>query len=367
MKYAHIITHTDLDGLGAAAIIYEYLKLVNKKINVNVTRVDYNNILNLGNIHDEDEVYFLDYSFSNPDNISALMNLLDRGIKVVWIDHHKTSEDVIYGGLGVKSLWYKDRLDENCSIINTDYSATLLAYLYALAKLLNYNDMQLFLIDHFHNLDDPKNLNIPNIIKYIDSYDTWKHYMENDIEFELGMKSNDFTVKNLFSNIFNFNSKECGKLFNPTKNTNRIINTFINKTITAGKYINKYNEVQNKQLCKNSAFEFIINDGINNKIYKCIGLNHRGNSTMFGDLINEYDIVVGFRYNDGTYNYSLYTAKDDVDISKVAKNLGTYNNLGGGGHKKAAGFVTHDQIIKKDCVIYIEKRLLSNGVKIIIA
>ena len=85
------------------------------------------------------------------------------------------------------------------------------------------------------------------------------------------------------------------------------------------------------------------------------------------DLINEYDIVVGFRYNDGTYNYSLYTAKDDVDVSKVAKNLGTYNNLGGGGHKKAAGFVTHDQIIKKDCVIYIEKRLLSNGVKIIIA
>lgn len=367
MKYAHIITHTDLDGLGAAAIIYEYLKLVNKKINVNVTRVDYNNIIDLSHIHDDDEVYFLDYSFSNPDNISVLMDLLDRRIKVVWIDHHKTSEDLIYGGLGVNALWYKDRLDEAGSIINTFYSATLLAYIYVSAKLANYNDIQYYLINHFHNLDDPKNLDVPNIIKYIDSYDTWKHYMENDIEFELGMRSNDFTVKNLFSSIFNFNSKECSKIFNPTKNTNRIIDTFINKTITAGKYINRYNEVQNRQLCENSAFDFTINDGINDKIYKCIGLNHRGNSTMFGYLINEYDIVVGFRYNNGKYSYSLYTTKDDIDVSEVARHLGSYDNLGGGGHNKAAGFVTYDQIIKKDCVIYIEKRLLFNGVKIIIA
>ena len=43
-------------------------------------------------------------------------------------------------------------------------------------------------------------------------------------------------------------------------------------------------------------------------------------------------MVVWYQQADGMFRVSLYTDRNDVDVSEIAK------AYGGGGHKKAAGF-----------------------------
>ena len=70
MKAYHICYHTDEDGLAAAAVIYEYLKKVNKtgkkKIRYFFYKIDYTvdlrTVISSG-IPSGDEIYFVDYSF----------------------------------------------------------------------------------------------------------------------------------------------------------------------------------------------------------------------------------------------------------------------------------------------------------------
>jgi len=67
----------------------------------------------------------------------------------------------------------------------------------------------------------------------------------------------------------------------------------------------------------------------------CIAAN-RGlaNSQLFDSVwdSNRYDAMMTFHWRKGQWNISLYSDKDDVDVSLVAK------AHGGGGHKEAAGF-----------------------------
>ena len=50
--------------------------------------------------------------------------------------------------------------------------------------------------------------------------------------------------------------------------------------------------------------------------------------------INKHDLMIAYRWgcDIGLWYVSIYTEKDDIDVSKIAV------SLGGGGHKKAAGF-----------------------------
>lgn len=62
---------------------------------------------------------------------------------------------------------------------------------------------------------------------------------------------------------------------------------------------------------------------------------------MFGDKVNEYDAVIPFYYNNGKWTYSMFTTKDNVDCESTAR------SYGGGGHLKAAGWVTDELIFKE--------------------
>ena len=76
MKAYHICYHTDEDGLASASVIYEYLKRVNKKDSKNIIYFFYkiDHTMNLKSIlptriTDGDEIYFVDYSFSDINNM----------------------------------------------------------------------------------------------------------------------------------------------------------------------------------------------------------------------------------------------------------------------------------------------------------
>ena len=103
----------------------------------------------------------------------------------------------------------------------------------------------------------------------------------------------------------------------------------INPMVERGKAILSYIRNRNYRLARAQAFVSEI-DG-----YKCICANiPQGYSEFYDSLddVEDYDVMVNFFMNKkNCWNLSFYTAKDDIDVSKIA------SQFGGGGHAKAAG------------------------------
>ena len=103
----------------------------------------------------------------------------------------------------------------------------------------------------------------------------------------------------------------------------------IDSMVEKGKAILSYIRNRNFRLVRAESFvsEF---EG-----YKCICANKpQGYSEFYDSLdnIKDYDVMINFFMNKkNCWNLSFYTAKDNVDVSKIAE------KFGGGGHAKAAG------------------------------
>jgi hypothetical protein len=65
----------------------------------------------------------------------------------------------------------------------------------------------------------------------------------------------------------------------------------------------------------------------------CYCLNNlKAGSDQFGDEYADHDMVCRFAYTGKGWSYSLYSSKENVDCSEIAK------QYDGGGHRGAAGF-----------------------------
>ena len=366
MKAYHICHHTDEDGLASAAVIYEYLKIVNKKTEQKSKfffhKVDYNMELSSvlpKNIHAEDEFYFVDYSFSKESNLKYLVELSDKVSNIVWIDHHITSLDAYYNK--EFNIEYNSKIhcyfDEHNSIC-----ATQLAYAYAVNSL----DTSRIKMGNLDFITMPKH--IPLYIEYVNSWDVWAMNMPNTIEFHHGIEAFKHTPANIFSTIFKFNSNITSKLFSQNKEDVKIVSTnmkkFIDKIIDKGTIIKECKDLENNALCEDKGFEFKLTNEYG-ETFNCFAVNKRGNSTIFGDRINKYDFVIGFEFDGKQYIYSIYTSKLDYDCSALAYKLGTVDGLGGGGHTQAAGFQMKHLFIKSNCRIYIKNKLFGKGYRLV--
>lgn len=344
-----IIYHNDEDGIASATVIHEYLKKVVAKTGEELQEKFYSvnysdNLTELDEeINKDDVLFFLDYSFSNEDNINFLIDLIKDGVDVTWIDHHKSSYDLIQ-----KLLNNQDFNKENLHIkFNTSCCAAYNCYMYAMEKL--YPNA---------NVDDSQ---VPLYIKYVNSWDIWKWDQPKTREFHYGMLAIEHDPKNTNAVIHvckNGATPYNIDMFHQTDLCKEAEALFIEETVQKGKDIINYMDIQNRDLCKQYAFPFFIIDTREKeeKIYTAVALNKLGNSTMFGNLIDACDIVVPFMFNGEKYIYSLYTNKNYIDCSELAKILGTVDGLGGGGHKQAAGFQALHRIIHKNCNLYITKK-----------
>ncbi len=103
----------------------------------------------------------------------------------------------------------------------------------------------------------------------------------------------------------------------------------IEEMVEKGRAILSWIKVRNIRLSHSMAFESEYMG------YKCICANMpQGYSEFFDSLpnIKEYDFMCNFFMNKrNNWNLSFYTAKEGVDVSKIAA------TLGGGGHVRAAG------------------------------
>jgi len=160
---------------------------------------------------------------------------------------------------------------------------------------------------------------MPLAVKLLGEYDTWrnsdKQRWENEIlPFQFGMRLYCNSVESFPIDVFE---------------NEELVKQIINEGLTILKYQSQVNELQ----CKKASFETEFNG------LRAICLNGGGfNSDVFKSVYDEskHDIMMPFQFDGKKWTISLYTTKDEVDCSVIAK------ANGGGGHKKAAGFQVED-------------------------
>lgn len=320
MNKTYVYHHNDHDGIVAAGVLYYYLMKTGIFIKDDFVfnMIDYDKKLNFDHIDfkDDDEVFFLDYSFSNEDNIEEFKKLLDRridGREVIWIDHHKSSIGMLeeYNISGIRNkelcgaaltyLWFTDAYDPFNSL------STKTTPEYGLSEI-------------FH-----ESKAVPKFLKYIDDYDCWKHLYSNTNDFHYGLiisNPTDMIIDRFLS-----------------YSDDIMADTYIN-TCLKGKEVQAYLNFEHEEYhVKMYGFEFTLPEEHGG--LKCFCLNRKGNSIMFGDKLDEYDAVIPFFFVNGKWRYSIFSNKEHIDCCDIAK---TY---GGGGHKGAAGWTIDEFIFKE--------------------
>lgn len=357
MRAAHIFHHNDLDGIMSAAVFYEYVKYKERKYRrCKFYMIDYIKQIDLSEIPEGDMIAFLDYSFSNAHNLEELKKAINsKKYKIIWIDHHKTSLDVIDNDLG-QIGHFDGHMDDFYYWIEDLYCATKLTYYWCMASATDTS------IDSiFHSP-------VPEIIDYTNDHDLWKHNLYKTEEFVLGFSAENYYPKDIFtavlkrSSVDMHNSNLFRLMINEGLDTVQpLMVSFVEKCIHNGEIIKKYNEVQYRRMLAGMSFEFTIKDEINDISYKCIAMNTGGNSSVFLDKYDEYDAVCLFTYNNiGIFKYSMFSKNKIVDLSVLCKCLSEVNkgSMGGGGHLQSAGFQHSELLITPNCEIIFKKNLI---------
>ncbi len=103
--------------------------------------------------------------------------------------------------------------------------------------------------------------------------------------------------------------------------------------INDGELVLKYEDMENEKKCKKAAFEIEF-EGL-----RAICLNGGGfNSNVFKSVYDpeKHDLMMPFQFDGKGWTISLYSTKEEIDCSVIAK------KYSGGGHKGASGFQTDD-------------------------
>ncbi|MFH2073911.1 MAG: DHHA1 domain-containing protein [Pseudomonadota bacterium] len=162
----------------------------------------------------------------------------------------------------------------------------------------------------------------PRAVYLLGRYDVWDHTDPNVLPFQYGFRMMDTdpgrnpramaAVWKLFLEDLNEGELAC------------------NSFVRDGRIILGYISQENAKYCRAGALETEIGG------LKCIAVNKLMASSQLFDSIwdpEKYQAMAAFGMRaDGKWTVSLYSTREDVDVSVVCK------ALGGGGHKGAAGF-----------------------------
>ena len=276
----------DLDGFTSAAIVKR------KYPNATLIGFDYGQQLPMDKIPEGVPIIMVDVSIPMPE-MEALAK--HSNSQLTWIDHHVSA---------IKEFEaYAAERDSFVVVSLKDViSACELAW-----KFFNPGST------------------MPTAIQLLGEYDTWRNSdktrWENEIlPFQFGMRSKCNSPETFPPHLFYVTGFET-----MPKHIESIIND--GKTIMA--FLSQSNEL----MCRRGAFEADFMG------YRAICLNAGGvNSDSFKSVYDasKHDILMPFFYTGKYWQFSIYTDKDHIDCSLIAK------QQGGGGHAKAAGFQVDD-------------------------
>lgn len=275
--------HNDLDGRCAGSIVAQFENNYNR---CDFFEVDYVTKLPLDVIQEGEKVYFVDYSFTK-DTVWQLEAILKITNDVVWIDHHTSSiniEKELPWTSEIKGLRAERR------------SGAALTYMY------------------LHDKFDIKDC--PYYVQLVSDYDCWLYKLEPDTTFfKIGIETKKYDVlDDIWENL---------------------IRNGAAPIIELGKVIKSYIDNDNTYYREHFAYESEIAG------HKCLVVNRKTNSWVFGEKYNEYPLVMVWVFDGDQYTYSIFSSNKDIDCSKIAE------SYGGGGHKGAAGFSSAELLFKK--------------------
>lgn len=329
MNRVLIVHHNDDDGICAAGAAAFY---GTNRENVRFKSVTYDQSLQdlIGDIvYDFDTIFFVDYSISNTENAEFILRLANHPKKLVkWFDHHVSSIDFIESHPEYKELsdidGYRIIGIAGCGLVWLYYNINTIC-------VHNITDSAAYVTS-----EDARRVlaNAPSIIQYIHRYDVWDLF--------------DKEITDLFH--YGWDCKYPTEYYAYFRKDYR--GSVIRDTIERGKVIKCYLDSENQEYCRDNGFNITLRfekDGIV-KDYSCFALNtYHCTSLAFGDLINEYDIVMPFFFTGKKWRHSMYTVKEDINVSEIC------TLLGGGGHPKAAGYTSDQLDIYPDTIISVYK------------
>jgi hypothetical protein len=147
-------------------------------------------------------------------------------------------------------------------------------------------------------------------IRLLAEYDVWDHHDPDCLLFQYGMRLHETAPGSpIWGVVLDRNG------------TQRVID----EGMTILSYQRQQDAIRARVLC----FEVLL-DGL-----RCIAANHGlGSSALFDSVWDpeKHDAMLTFAWKGRSWTISLYSTKQDVDVSVIAK------ARGGGGHKGAAGF-----------------------------
>ena len=284
----------DLDGIASGAIIkHKYPDAI--MIGYDYGQ-PYDHILEA--VKDED-VIMADISL--PMDVMAKICWLSNRKGFVWIDHHISA---------IKDYHkYMNDCEAECVESDLNCEAVLEDGIAACEATWKYL---------FPDDSDP----IPLAIKFLSEYDTWKnsnkdHWENTVLPFQFGMRLHCNSVDSFPKHLFCYSEVKFEDYLD---------------IVNEGETVLKYQAQVNERQCKSVFGRFMHDENLS-----AICINGGGfNSDVFKSIYDKdkYDIMVCFQYTGEHWVISLYTTKDNIDCSVIAK------SYGGGGHKKAAGFVS---------------------------
>lgn len=308
-----IIHHTDLDGIIAAQLTKEYCHNVLAIYNVKLIAYNYEKDIDFRYkiLPNSNFVFVVDLS-PTLKTLFDIMSILDR--KVMWIDHHIGSIRTL-----IENREYAeyDRIIENFDIfVNTNGCGAMNCY----------NLMK--------NSTCTNGINFGSIfnertIYLTDVYDRWLSI--DDKYWADCLNKYMYTSEQLY-----VDSKEVHMIIH------NLDKAYLSEALTKG---NTYLQLE-KQLNAfkyNDFHEELILHTPDGKDYKACVMWGPGNSQLFGNHINDFDVVIRAIYNKekDEYYFSFYTVKEDVDCCAIAK------QYQGSGHRAAAGCQTSYNILNK--------------------
>lgn len=331
---AIVFHHNDDDGRCAAAIVILDLLPMYAIRNVKTYEYGYRKDFDIQTAFEDagdDVCYIVDLSID--DNVFAIIKeAVSRGMKVVYIDHHKTTIDRI------AKMTDEDKLimDKITQFVKTDLSATMLTWIYSCMNDsqrehpcdVNFSFSPTF--THV-NIENKGIMKIPSAVFYIDDYDIWRHSDPDTMCFHFGFSIADREWKESHPD-----STVSGK--NPKSELwSKLLYEYGRSDQLALEYVQKGKAIQ---IFKNSEDEFMRKRGTVKKVeidgteYSAFILNYTGGTTTFGEKLNECDVCVMFSFDhrQNCWVLSIRSGEESkFDCAEFAM------KHGGGGHPHAAG------------------------------
>lgn len=332
-----IFHHSDRDGIVSAAIMILWLKTKSNVINdaIKSVEVDYRVPLSekVDDIDSYDRVILVDYSISTDENAKWILGLIDRGVDVIWIDHHESSikmyekypmlKNLIgyrvngMAGCGLSWIWYKTN-----GHISPDVLKPYLNQEQGMPK-----ETAVKILGSYE---------VPQTVLYSHRYDIWDTNTPV-IDFSRGFNPSTPIDPELYSAI-------------QYPKYDKIV---MERAFREGKIVSKAFDQYNLSIADGIGFELDVIDNLGDDpiIYKAYAMNRPfANSLAFGSRVNQYDILIPFYYNGDGYTYSMYTTRSDLNVATLCK------AMGGGGHQQAAGFVNNKLLISRGSAFTINKK-----------